>query len=276
MADILTTKARGSIAKTRAGSVDEIQPVRPGLVCNDNALSRQAGLYRQQFGFERLRVPPDSGFYLLYSIQGLALCQHGTGPIRVDFVAGAMGHRRRFGGGRGQPLARAVGMKSGFNPVICDATAGLGRDGFVLASLGSRVTLCERSPVLAALLADGLQRAALDAEIGDWMAQNLSLKAADSSDWLGTLDEAQRPDVVYMDPMYPPGKSKVLVKKESRALQQLLGPDRDSSRLLEIARQTAQRRVVVKRPKRASWLADEKPSTSIESKKTRYDVYVTL
>ena len=254
----------------------DTQPIQPGLVCHDNALSRQAELYQQRFGFERLRVPPDSGFYLLYSIQGLALCQHGAGPILVDFVDGAMGHRRRFGGGRGQPLARAVGMKAGFNPVICDATAGLGRDGFVLASLGSQVTLCERSPVLAALLQDGLQRAALNAEIGDWVSRNLKLIAADSSDWLNSLADGQQPDVVYMDPMYPSGKANVLVKKEIRALQQLLGPDEDSSRLLDIARQTARRRVVVKRPKRAGWLTDDKPSTSIESKKTRYDIYVTL
>lgn len=167
-------------------------------------------------------------------------------------------------------------MKSGFNPVICDATAGLGRDGFVLASLGSQVSLCERSPVLAALLEDGLQRAALNAEIGDWVSRHLSLNAGDSCDWLNSLSDGQQPDVVYMDPMYPPGKASVLVKKEIRALQQLLGPDQDSSRLLDIARQTAQRRVVVKRPKRSGWLTDEKPSTSIESKKTRYDVYVTL
>ncbi len=257
----------------------DTNPEQPGLLCNDNALNRQAELYRQRFGFTRLRTPPRTGFYLLYSIQGLALCQQGsdqTGPVRVDFVDGAIGHRRRFGGGRGQPLARATGMKSGFNPVICDATAGIGRDGFVLASLGSQVTLCERSPVLAALLEDGLQRASLDSEIGDWVAECLSVHAGDSCDWLKSLDDEQQPDVVYMDPMYPSGKAHVLIKKEMRALQQLLGPDQDSADLLDIALQTAQRRVVVKRPKRAGWLADRKPSMSIESKKTRYDVYVTL
>lgn len=257
----------------------EIEPELPGLLCNDNALNRQAELYRQRFSFARLRVPPASGFYLVYSIQGLALCRQGpeqAGPVSVDFVHGALGHRRRFGGGRGQPLARAAGMKPGFNPVICDATAGLGRDGFVLASLGSRVTLCERSPVLAALLDDGLQRATLDSEIGDWVSQRLSVQASDSRDWLLSLGEGQKPDVVYMDPMYPPGKTHVLVKKEIRALQQLLGPDMDSADLLNTALQTAQRRVVVKRPKRAGWLDEKKPSMSIESKKTRYDVYVTL
>lgn len=254
-------------------------PALPGLLCNDNALNRQAELYRQRFGFGRLRTPPVAGFYLDYTLEGLVLRQQGPdqpGPIRVEFVGGSAGHRRRYGGGRGQPLARAAGLKSGFNPVICDATAGLGRDGFVLASLGCRVTLCERSPVLAALLEDGLQRAAIDHEIGDWISQRLGVQPGDAAAWLESLDGEKRPDVVYLDPMYPAGKAHVLVKKEMRALQQLLGPDQDSAVLLDIALKTAGRRVVVKRPKRAGWLADRKPSMSIESKKTRYDVYVTL
>jgi len=254
-------------------------PALPGLLCNENALNHQAERYRQRFGFARLRTPPAAGFYLDYTLEGLALRQQGPeqpGPIRVDFVDGSAGHRRRFGGGRGQPLARAAGLKSGFNPVICDATAGLGRDGFVLASLGCQVTLCERSPVLAALLEDGLQRAAIDHEIGDWVSRRLSVQAGDAADWLKSLNGESRPDVVYLDPMYPAGKAHVLVKKEMRALQQLVGPDQDSAVLMAIALKTAGRRVVVKRPKRAGWLADRKPSMSIESKKTRYDVYVTL
>jgi 16S rRNA (guanine1516-N2)-methyltransferase len=68
----------------------------------------------------------------------------------------------------------------------------------------------------------------------------------------------------------------VQAKKEIRAVQALVGPDQDSAQLLAAALQTARRRVVVKRPRRAGWLADLKPSVSIESKKTRYDVYVTL
>lgn len=33
------------------------------------------------------------------------------GAIFVDFVAGPMAHRRRFGGGRGEAVAKAVGIK---------------------------------------------------------------------------------------------------------------------------------------------------------------------
>ena len=97
------------------------------------------------------------------------------GAVFVDFVEGAVAHRRKFGGGRSQSIAKAVGLKAGANPLVVDATAGLGRDAFVLASLGCRVVMLERSPVVAALLADGLTRAYADAEIGLWMQQRMTL-----------------------------------------------------------------------------------------------------
>jgi len=66
------------------------------------------------------------------------------------------------------------------------------------------------------------------------------------------------------------------VKKEMRALQTIVGPDNDSAALLAAALASARRRVVVKRPKRAPPLDGRKPSASVASKKTRYDLYVTL
>ncbi|MCO6412773.1 MAG: class I SAM-dependent methyltransferase [Thiogranum sp.] len=250
-----------------------------GLLAGQGASRARADAIARQFGFSRLKQPPGAGFYLALGDAGLELRQAGEnapGPIRIDFLGGALGHRLRFGGGRGQPLARAVGMKSGFSPSIWDATAGLGRDALVLASLGSQVTLCERAPVLAALLEDGLQRAALDSDAGDWIQARMRLVYADSRERLAALAAAERPDVVYLDPMYPPGKAGVLVKKEMRALQTLLGREQDAEALLETALGAAQRRVVVKRPGHGEWLAGKKPDTSIASKKTRYDVYVTL
>lgn len=80
------------------------------------------------------------------------------GGIFVDFVGGAMAHRRKSGGGRGEAVAKAVGIKGDYLPDVVDATAGLGRDAFVLASVGCRVRMLERNPVVAALLDDGLTR----------------------------------------------------------------------------------------------------------------------
>ena len=79
--------------------------------------------------------------------------------LKCDFLQGAISHRLRFGGGRGQHLPKAIGLKGGQSPIIIDATAGLGRDAFLLASLGSQVTLIERSDIIHELLAAGMEAA---------------------------------------------------------------------------------------------------------------------
>ncbi len=197
-----------------------------------------------------------------------------SGAVYVDFVGGAVGHRRRFGGGRGQAIAKAVGLKGGANPDVIDATGGLGRDALVLASLGCKITLIERSPVVAALLEDGLNRAKEDKEIGAWVNERLRLIHADAIDWMDALSESDFPQVVYLDPMFPHRTKSALVKKEMRLLQQLLGVDPDADRLLPAAQRIARKRVVIKRPDAAPYLSDVEPTTTIHSKKHRFDVYV--
>lgn len=192
------------------------------------------------------------------------------GGIKVDLVEGASAHRRKFGGGRGQDIAKAVGLKHGFTPHVLDATAGLGRDAFVLASLGCELTLMERMPIVAALLDDGLERAKLNAEISD-IAHKMQLIHASS---LEHMSLAQQPDVVYLDPMYPHREKSAAVKKEMRIFQTLVGEDLDADGLLAPALALAKYRVVVKRPSYAPPLANKKPSTSIKMKKNRFDVYV--
>ena len=106
--------------------------------------------------------------------QGLQLQQLGPdapGPVRVDFVEGGAAHRRLYGGGSGQMIAKAVGVAQGVRPRVLDATAGLGKDGFVLASLGCEISLIERQPLIGALLEDGLARAAEDFEVAPIVAR---------------------------------------------------------------------------------------------------------
>ncbi|MFM0874935.1 class I SAM-dependent methyltransferase, partial [Klebsiella pneumoniae] len=43
-------------------------------------------------------------------LQVLHLGADSPGPVRVDFVEGASAHRRKFGGGSGQMIAKAVGV----------------------------------------------------------------------------------------------------------------------------------------------------------------------
>ena len=130
------------------------------------------------------------------------------GGVYVDFVEGAVAHRRKFGGGRGQSIAKAVGLKSGAMPTVVDATAGLGRDAFVLASLGCKVTLIERSPVVGALLQDGLARAAQDPEIGPWVSERMHLLQGPAVDNLLALPE--RPRLSTWTPCSPTSRSRPL------------------------------------------------------------------
>ncbi len=223
---------------------------------------------------EEEAVPTD--FLLVVTACGVELRSTAsdlTGPVRFDFVGGRQGYRNRHGGGIGQPLARAVGLRFGRVISVLDATAGQGRDAFVLASLGCSLTLIERSPVVAALLHDAIHRATLDPSSAG-AAARMDLHFTDSMSYLSRLGREQRPDVVYLDPMYPHRRKSALVKKEMRILRRLVGDDQDAPALLAAARVSAAHRVVVKRPAGSPWLGGEQPSMEISLPNTRYDVYV--
>ncbi|WP_408641345.1 class I SAM-dependent methyltransferase [Salinimonas iocasae] len=190
--------------------------------------------------------------------------------IYVDFLAGDIQYRRQHGGGKKEPIAKAVGVKGQNVPTVVDATPGLGRDAYVLASLGCKVIMVERSAVVAALLEDGLRRLA---ESEPALAGQLSLVHGNSIEVMAGWT-APDIDVVYLDPMFPHRKKAAAVKKEMKVFQQLLGDDPDSDQLLAPARRLARKRVIVKRPNSAAYLADTAPSMAIASKKHRFDVYI--
>jgi len=213
---------------------------------------------------------------LVYSDdQGLCLQMTGKGapgPVRAEFVNGKAGYRREHGGGTGQLIAKAVGLQKTRQTLqIVDATAGLGQDAFVLASLGCRVTLLERSPVVHAILADGLARAAMSGQCADIIGR-MHLEAGDSLDWFGACEPGSV-DIVYLEPMFPHREKSALVKKEMQVFRQVVGDDDDSDTLLEAALAIARYRVVVKRPRKADPLSGPPVTTRIEGKSSRYDVY---
>ena len=197
--------------------------------------------------------------------------RRGAGPVFVDFVNGPTGHRIRSTRFGKQPLATAIGLSA--SPIhVVDATAGLGRDTFLLATLGCEVTAIERCPILGALLQDGLDRAADGPQAVRVSALRISLLIGDARALLPRLADDAAPDVVYLDPMYPPRKKRALPKKELRICRALVGDDGDAGELFLIARRVARKRVVVKRPRHAPSLAP-RPHLQIRSKMVRYDVY---
>lgn len=211
-------------------------------------------------------------------VRGPARCLQRTGkrapgPVAADFANPGLRHRRVSGAP--ELLGRAVGVGKKSPLRVVDATAGLGRDAFVLAGLGCEVLLCERDPVIAELLRSGLSMAALgdDRELAD-VAQRMTL-------YIGDALELDAPrllgvDVICLDPMFPPRDKSAAVKKEMALFQDLLHSESevtDADALLQWALRQDVARVIVKRPARAAPLSPHSPSHSINGKAVRYDVY---
>lgn len=197
------------------------------------------------------------------------------GPVSVDFTSGSLRYRKQHGGGVKEVMAKAVGVKSGRRPNIFDATAGLARDAFILASLGCSVVMCEQSPILASLLADGLKRGLNDPEVGTIISERLTLMIGNSIDIMRQTALINRPDTIYLDPMFPHRKKSALVKKEMQLLHELIGIDHDTALLLNTALSIARERVVVKRPRTSPPLVGPKPDTSLFTPNHRFDIYLT-
>jgi len=252
-----------------------LDPHATRIFIQDPQFLAEAETLASQLGSQVMATRPSSGVALSLDMNGLCLLDCDAPrdePLRVDFSGGALGFRQRAGFRRDELLARAAGVKGNPLPRVLDATAGLGRDAFMLASLGCEVVLCERHPVVHALLADGLRRAA---EQGLTALSRMRLCAEDAAEHL--LDPASQGayDVIVLDPMFPERSKSALVKKPMRLFHALVGADEDAGALLDCALSRALRRVVVKRPLHAEYLAGRVPTLDYRGKAVRFDVYVT-
>ncbi|AML52360.1 class I SAM-dependent methyltransferase [Falsihalocynthiibacter arcticus] len=192
--------------------------------------------------------------------------------LRVDFVNGSVAHRLRFGGGRGQDLAKAMGLRAGKTPMIIDATAGLGRDSFLLASLGAQVTMIERSEKMHALLTDGMERAASEGGQLREIIGRMTLLKGDAKDLIPELSG----EAILIDPMHPERKNSALVKQDLRQVREIVGTDDDAADLVRLAIKHARKRVVLKWPAKADPIEGVQAcSHQIRGKTTRYDVFMT-
>jgi len=193
--------------------------------------------------------------------------------VAVDWANKSLLWRLQHGGGRGELIAKACGIKKELVPTIVDATAGFGKDSLLLASLGCQVTLVERSPLVAAMLADGWQRAIHEPALAEILPL-MQLYHSDAKRYLSQLTAEQYPDVVYLDPMFPDRGNTAKVKQDMQSFHIAVGADFDADELLAPALAVAKKRVVVKRPRYAVALAQQKPSLVYEGESSRFDVYL--
>ena len=192
--------------------------------------------------------------------------------LKCSFIEGPILHRLKYGKGRGQNLAKAVGMKFNKNRNIIDATAGLGYDSFILASLGAKVTLIERSQKMHTLLQNGIDEGILFGGEIEKIVNRMELLFGDSKDILPKLT----PEVIMIDTMYKDRKKTALVKNNMRLVREIVGPDSDYIELLKVALNCAKNRVVLKQPRYAEPIKEiRKCSHQILGKTIRYDIFMT-
>ena len=193
--------------------------------------------------------------------------------LKCSFIEGPILHRLKYGKGRGQNLAKAVGFKFNKNRTIIDATAGLGYDAFILASLGANVTLIERSEKIYDLLKAAISEAKLYGGEISKIVNRMNLLFGDSKDILPNI----APEVILIDTMYKNRKKSALVKNDMRLVREVVGSDSDHVELINVALNNASKRVVIKQPRYAESLDNIKAcSHQILGKTIRYDVYVTI
>lgn len=225
---------------------------------------------------------------------GLHYRDNNTKPLLINFDSAKNTYRLSKASIKSEAIAKAAGMNGKIKPRVLDLTAGLGQDAMVLASLGCEVTMVERSPIVAALLSDGIARfknkkenhaALLDVHFADAreilkkINENTSVEKNNINKKTGTevgntcLDNF---DVIYLDPMFPEDSyQKATTKKEMRMLHAILSENEcNNDDLLVEALKTKVRRVVVKRPKGADFLADIKPHHSKHGRSNRFDIYL--
>lgn len=245
-------------------------------MCRAEVLDRELGL-------SRAKEPLDSkGVFLLVRRErlGLALGRESIHSKQAFWPSlKGLDTSSRAGRSSSQPLLKAVFGRRGRSalPLVLDATAGLGRDAWILAAQGARVWALERSPAVFALLRDCLASAGLQSQA---TARRIVPLHREALDFMQSqrLSHRQRPEVIYLDPLFAQQKRKAAPWKGMQVLQALLaGQELKQELLLQEAMQLASKRVVFKRPLRGRIIELQglRPSQQIKSRALRFDIYLT-
>ena len=243
------------------------------IVTDDPGLKLIAAELATQLNLPTGDADPGYDFWLLVTPHYLGLVKpdHKSRPFYIDFLSAKSRYRQKNLSIKNENLARALGLKNHKPNKIIDATAGLGRDSFIIASLGIPVDLLERSPIIYTLLNDAIKRATNDPDTNA-IASRMHLHFGNAINLLTTLESA---DVIYLDPMFPTRNKSAQVKKEMQIFHEIVGADADSEDLFKVALTCARKRVVVKRPKISEHLAQVPPSYSVKGSSSRFDIYLT-
>ncbi|CAL4324858.1 Ribosomal RNA small subunit methyltransferase J [Buchnera aphidicola (Sipha maydis)] len=188
----------------------------------------------------------------------------------INFLSGKNNFRRKYNRKK-ELIIKAVKIKNSKKTIILDATAGLGKDSFILASSGYKIFMIEKNKIIYQLLKNGLKRLYKNMEINMWIKKKMILFHDDSLNFFKHTKII--PDVIYLDPMFL-NKKKTLPKKDMSILKILVSKQKITKNLLKKSIKFTKKKVVVKRPIKAPYLENIKPTYIIYGTKYRFDIYL--
>lgn len=238
------------------------------VVCMGKGAQKDAAVsLANRVGAPLVRKPGD-GLTLLIDGKGVSLTGYGL-SYQGDFED-TMLHRVTEGRLAHEMLVHVAKTKEE-RPKAIDATAGMGEDSLLLAACGYEVTMYEQNPVIAALLKDALRRAKKHPVLKEIVGR-MQLVEGNSIELLPKLMD--KPDLIYLDPMFPPRQKSGLIGKKLQLIQKLETPCFEGEKLLEAAMKAGPGKIIIKRPLKGENLAGKNPSYSVKGKAIRYDCIV--
>lgn len=205
-------------------------------------------------------------------------------PFFLDYAQGTLGYRLTPKRILHEPLAKVIEKGTW----VFDAMGGLAKDALMLALMECKVWSCEPHPLVYGLVQDGLRRIKKNPTWSSILSDSNQLRFF-NVDAMSKLNEflqcdvTQRPDIIYLDPMFPSKQKTSISKKEIQWLQQIhahtpnMYPDYNVSApdvVFDCSLKVARKRVIVKRPLRAPPLVDlPAPMFSKSFQSARFDVY---
>lgn len=218
---------------------------------------------------------PAADFELILRFEQGCLSLEGDGlSMKADFLR--MKKRVQPGKWEHELLVKAVRIHGHKTPLrVLDCTAGMGEDALILAAAGFEVSMFEKNPVIAALLQNELRQASRDPVLAQIVGR-MTFQEGNSLPILQqiTLGQRQRPDVIYLDPMFQKRTKSALIKKKFQLLHKMEQPCADEEELLEAAAAAHPKKIVIKRPAKGPYLAGIRPGYSISGKAIRFDCIV--
>ncbi len=302
-----------------------VQPCEVDVYFLDSSFEEHASKLAEHLGSRAMACPEKDlaktlegygGLALTFSADGLALVGDGM-MMRADFES--MLPRLKSNSINKELLVKASrirdtagnGTAGSRKHSVFDATAGLGEDSLLLAAAGFDVYMHEHNPIIAALLADAIDRAqknerllAIVSRMHPYEDDSIeALRSLASNENPGTTEPwepesstrenirestrelesagvpqheniSQVPDVILLDPMFPARTKSAKVKKKFQLLHHLEEPCGNEHDLLQAAIMAKPRKIVIKRTPNGPWLDGVKPDYSIEGKSVRYDCII--